>query len=153
MALNLAVADAIKQSKVCRHALDVAFEISKSIRFPPKRSAALDKIKVENPSSEESGPNMKVRSFCPICWTVHGNAVDSIINNYEPLNQLWEECLDTSASLDSDVKGRVIGVQAQTQQFRTLFGLHLSKKILSMTDNLSRSLQQKVTCQQHRASL
>lgn len=32
-ALNLAVADAMKQSKVCRDALDTAYEVSKLIRF------------------------------------------------------------------------------------------------------------------------
>ena len=55
-ALNLAVADAMKQSKVCRDALDTAFEISQLIRFSPKRNAASNKIKVENPAEDESGP-------------------------------------------------------------------------------------------------
>ena len=36
-ALNLADGDCIKQSKMCRDALDVAFEIAKLIRFSPKR--------------------------------------------------------------------------------------------------------------------
>ena len=44
--LNLAVGDALKNNKVCRDALDVAFEVSKLIRFSPKRSAALHDIKV-----------------------------------------------------------------------------------------------------------
>ena len=58
-ALNLAVGDAMKKSKVCRDALDIAFEVSKLIRFSPKRNAALDRIKVENPAEEEeSGPAM-----------------------------------------------------------------------------------------------
>ena len=51
--INLAVADAIKQSKVCRDALDIAFEVSKLIRFSPKRNAAFNRIKVENPAEEE----------------------------------------------------------------------------------------------------
>ena len=45
--LSLAIGDTVKQLKVCRDALDVAFEISKLIRFSPKRNLALDRIRVE----------------------------------------------------------------------------------------------------------
>ena len=48
-------------------------------------------------------------------------------------------CLETR--LDPDVKGKIIGVQAQMDTFNLLFGLHLSMKILKITDNLSRTLQ------------
>ncbi|XP_062505911.1 zinc finger MYM-type protein 1-like [Corticium candelabrum] len=51
--LNLAIGDTVKQSKVCRDALDVAFEISKLIRFSPKRNLALDCIRVENPTDNK----------------------------------------------------------------------------------------------------
>ena len=117
----------MKQSKVCHDVLDVAFEISKLIRFSRKRSAALDKIKVENQSNlEESGlKTTKIRSFCPTRWTVR--VLESIISNYNSLNQLWEECLESSSSLDPDVKARIIGVYAQRQEFHILFGLHLSQ--------------------------
>ena len=40
-ALNLAVGDCIKQSKICRDALDVAFEIAKLIRFSPKKERSI----------------------------------------------------------------------------------------------------------------
>ena len=136
--LNLAVSDAMKQSKVCRDALDTAFEISKLIRFSPKRNAALDRIKVENASDEEMAPPC-IRAFCPTRWTVRGDALESISENYTALGMLWEECLQTS--LTPDVKGRIIGVQAQMSHYRILFGLQLSKKILKITDNLSRTLQ------------
>ena len=48
-ALNIAVGDAIKLSKVCRDALETAFEISKLIKFSPKRNAAIDCIKADIP--------------------------------------------------------------------------------------------------------
>ena len=41
-ALNLAIGETIKRSKVCCDALNVAFEISKLIKFSPKRNAAFD---------------------------------------------------------------------------------------------------------------
>ena len=138
-ALNLAVADAMKQSKVCRDALDTAFEISKLIRFSPKRNAAFNRIKIENPAEEESGPSHGIRSFCPTRWTVRGDAIESILDNYDPLKRLWDECLETR--LEPDIKGHIIGVQTQMLRYSTLFGLQLGKKILKITDNLSRTLQ------------
>ena len=40
-ALNLAIADTMKQSKVCRNTLETAFKITKLIKFSPKRNAIL----------------------------------------------------------------------------------------------------------------
>lgn len=136
--LNLAIGDTMKQSKVCRDALDTAFEISKLIRFSPKRNAAFDRIKVEN-SADDEVPDVGIRAFCPTRWTVRGDAIQSIIDNYFVLQQLWDECLDKR--LDPDVKGRIIGVKTQMSRYNLLFGLHLSKKVLKITDNLSRALQ------------
>ena len=56
-ALNLALGYAIKQSKVCRDALDTVFEVSKLIGFSPKQNYALDCIKAENSAEVESGPS------------------------------------------------------------------------------------------------
>ena len=42
-ALNLTIGDTIKQSKVCRNALDVAFEITKLVKLPPKGTYCLIK--------------------------------------------------------------------------------------------------------------
>ena len=68
-----------------------------------------------------------------------GDAIESILENYNTLQQLWDDCLDTR--LDPDVKGRVIGVKSQMLQYNLFFGLHLCKTILKITDNLSRTLQ------------
>ena len=43
--LNLAVSDTMKKSKVCRDALDMAFEIAHLSKFFLKRKAALEKIR------------------------------------------------------------------------------------------------------------
>ena len=79
---------------------------------------------------------MRIRAFCPTRWTVRGDAIASIIENYEILKQLWDECLEIK--LDSDIKGRIIG---QMSQYRLLFGIHLCKKLFLITDNLSKTLQ------------
>ena len=85
--LNLAIGDTVKQLKVCRDALDVVFEISKLIQFSPKRNLALVRIRVENPTDNE-GPNVGIRAFCSTRWTIRGEAIQSIIDNYSILNKL-----------------------------------------------------------------
>ena len=136
-ALNLAVGDTIKRSKVCCEALETAFEISKLIKFSPKRNTAFNRIKAE--IAEDSGSGVGIRTLCPTRWTVRGNSIGSILENYVILNQLWEECLKTR--LDPDIKGRIIGVQTQMSQYKLLFGLKLCERILKITDNLSKTLQ------------
>ena len=133
--LNLAVSDCIKKRKVCSDALDTAFEITKLIKFSPKRDSALNHIREE--SGEECGP--RIRKFYPTRWTVRGNSVQSIPTNYNNLKQLWEECLEKR--LEPDLKGRIIGVKSQMNQYRVLFGLHLCESILKITDNLNATLQ------------
>ena len=78
---------------------------------------------------------------------LHFDAVEGSIDDFDALKKLWEECLETK--LDPDVKGRIIGVQTQMLHYNTLFGLLLSKTILKISDNLSRTLQ-KQQCQQLR---
>ena len=123
-ALSLAVEDCIKNSKVCREALETTFEISKLIKFSPKRNATFDRIKAEIVNDSSVGG---IRKFCPTRWTLRGGAIKSILENYDVLNQLWEECLEER--LEPDVKGRTIGVRAQMSQYNLLFGLKLSERI------------------------
>ena len=75
--LNLAVGNIIKRSKICDDALDVAFEITKLVKFSPKRNAAFDCIKAE--VVEENGFASGIRTFCPTRWTVWGNSIGSIL--------------------------------------------------------------------------
>ena len=134
-ALNLAVADPVKKSKECCDALETALEVTKLVKFSPKRNALFDKIKSEDEHSFGSG----VRSFCPTQWTVCGDSITSILDNHSALMQLWDECLETR--MEPDIKGRIVGIQAQMVQFHRLFGLKLCERVLKVTDNLSRTLQ------------
>ena len=114
-ALNFAVADTVKQSNICRDALDVAYEVSKLIKFSPKRNAVFDCIKASSDDHDGSSTSMGIRSFCPTQWTVRGVAIESIFANYSTLLELWEEYLQPPCWLDPDVKARIIGVQSQIQ--------------------------------------
>lgn len=44
-ALNLAATDSIKNSKIMKDALDVTYEVSKFIKFSPKRDVTFEKLK------------------------------------------------------------------------------------------------------------
>ena len=64
---------------------------------------------------------MGIRVFCPTRWTVRGDAIASIIENYEVLKQLWDESLVTK--LELDIKGGIIGVKFQMPQYWLVLGL------------------------------
>ena len=140
-ALNLAISDALKNCKVCRDALDIAFEITKLVKFSSTRNVLFDKIQSEANEDDES--LVGIRTFCPTRWTVKGDSVESILVNYDSLMQLWNTCLETGSKLQSDVKCRILGVQSQMSNFSLLFGLKLCERILKITDNLSKTLQKR----------
>ena len=85
-ALNLAVGQTVKQSKICCEALEVAFEITKLIKFSPKRNAQFNRIKAD--VAEEDSCSAGIRTFCPTRWTVRGNSIGTILENYNILAQL-----------------------------------------------------------------
>ena len=132
--------DTIKQSKVCCDALDTAYEITRLVKFSPKRDAAFERIRAELQRMDENPiSHATLNKFCPARWTVRGASVTSILNNYCALIELWEQRLETR--LDPDVKGRIIGVKSQMMKLPFLFGLPLCDQILNITDNLSKTLQ------------
>ena len=44
--------------------------------------------------SELAPGNIGVRVLCPTRWTIHDEALASILFNYEVLMKLWEEAVD-----------------------------------------------------------
>ena len=83
-ALNLAIADSIKQSKVMKDALDTALIISQLLKYSPKRDTHFETIKKELAPDTPGG----VRVLCPTRWTVHAQSLESIIKNYTVLQEL-----------------------------------------------------------------
>ncbi|XP_076347995.1 zinc finger MYM-type protein 1-like [Tachypleus tridentatus] len=136
-ALNLAVCDVTKGSKLLADTLDITYEICKLIKFSPKRQGLLDKIKADI-NLERAG----LKVICPTRWTVHGQSFDRIIANYEALLLEWDVCLEDR--LDSEMRARIIGVRSQMEKFEYFFALHLGVAVYSLTDNLSKTLQK--TC-------
>ena len=78
--------------------------------------------------------------FSATRWTVRATCFQKILDNYEELLTLWNESLETN--LEPDIRGRIVGCQAQMRSFNFFFGLILSQRIFSHTDNLSKTLQE-----------
>jgi len=57
--LNLAIGDTIKQSKVCQNTFEIAFEITKLVKFSHKTNVLFDKIQLQ--CEEES--NIGIHTF------------------------------------------------------------------------------------------
>ena len=117
-------------------ALETVSEVSKLIKKSPKRDAMFQRLKQ---GFAQDTPGFRV--LCPTRWTVRAASLQSVLDNYEVLFGVWEESKESQ--VDSEIRARVIGVEAQMQSFDFLFGVSLGALILNHTDNLSKSLQQK----------
>ena len=126
-ALNLAFADAIKSVKCISDSLhETVREITKLVKKSPQRNTKLDKIRAET-QNESRG----VHAFCPTRWTVCGESLEAVLNNYMELMELWEWSLD----ICTEMKARIRGVQGMMATFPFYFGCTLG------ADNLSHALQ------------
>lgn len=95
--LQLAVGDTVKEIKTMSDALDTTNEISKLLKYSPKRDTLFEKLK------KELAPDVPgFRVLCPTRWTVRADSLQSIIDNWEPLQELWDECL-CMPKLDSEL--------------------------------------------------
>ena len=133
-ALNLAAGDTVKRCKHTKDALDVAYVVSKLVKYSPKRIAELEKLREE---LALDSPGFRV--LCPTHWTVHAASLKSLLSNYAALQQVWETTKDPTS--DPTIKGRHIGVQFQFKTFSFFFGVNLAELVLRYTDNLSKTLQ------------
>ena len=62
-----------------------------------------------------------------------------VLQNYNQARNVSVQWLEQS--LKAEVKSRITGCKAQMSSFRFFYGLNLSFKIYSITDNLSKTLQ------------
>lgn len=108
--------------------------MSKLLKYSPCHDTLFEQLKSEIAPSQPG-----FRTLCPTRWTVRAASLDSVLNNYTVLQQLWEEALNIAA--DTDARTRIMCVQAQMDSFEYLFGLVLGECILKLTDNLSKTLQ------------
>ena len=127
--------DVLKHSKPIKHALEVTHEITKLIKYCPRRESIFKQVKETTLTTGSGG----IRVLCPTRWTVRADSLASIISNYDALLITWEEALE--AARDTETKARIIGVATQMRSFEFFFGAVLGEKILCHSDNLSQTLQ------------
>ena len=80
-----------------------------------------------------------IRVLCPTWWTVRAEALQSILENYQVLLELWIESVDIVK--DAGMKAHIRGVESQMKSFNYFYGVTLEDLTLRHTDNLSRTLQ------------
>ena len=130
--LNLAMCDTLKSCKLACDALDTTNEISKLIKFSPKRNHMFDELKKQL-TPETPG----FRVLCPTRWTVRAASLKSILDNYTVMQELWDAALETG--LDAEVRSRITGVKAQMENYNFFFGVYIGELVLSHGDNLSKT--------------
>ena len=134
-AISLAVCDVLKQLKAIKQALEVTHDITKLIKYSPRRESIFKQVKETTLTTGSSG----IHVLCPTRWTVRADSLASIISNYDALLITWEEALEEVR--DTETKARIIGVATQMPLFDFFFGAVLGEKLLRHSDNLSQTLQ------------
>ena len=133
--LNLAASDILKHSRLMKDALETTHEVTKLIKYSPRREGIFQKLKENLPAGSTPG----IRVLCPTRWTVRADSLSSIISNYEILQSTWQEAI--AAARDTETKARIQGVSSQMTTFDYWYGNILGEMILRHTDNLSSTLQ------------
>lgn len=112
------------------------------VKFSPERENLLEQIKINlGDENQMTVTSTGLTKFSATRWTVRrATCFQRILDNYEELLTLWNEYLETN--LEPDIRGRIVGCQAQMRLFNFFFGLILSQRIFSHTDNLSKTLQE-----------
>ena len=103
--------------------LEIAVEITKLIKFPPKREQLLGAAVKENFEIDDDDTfeqNDSLAKLCTTRWTVTSNGFNKVINNFGPLFELWDICL--GGKFDKDTRSRILGCKSQMTEFR-FFGI------------------------------
>ena len=132
--LNLACMDTIKSSKVMQEAPDINGEVTKLVKLSPRTGSVFQHLKDEI-EPQDAG----IRVLCPTRWTVKAEALKNIVDNFEVLQNLWEESLEYVK--ESEMRARIGGVIDRMMKFDFFLGVMLGQTVLSHSDNLSRTLQ------------
>ena len=109
--LNRAASDAIKRCKVMSDALDTTLEISKLINFHPKGKGCLKTSRKNYLLTAQ----VSCRVLFPTRWTVRGESLQSVINNYSVLQEVWDECLE------SRLQPEIRSLESQMQKFNYIY--------------------------------
>ena len=97
--LNLVVKDVCSVVKCLKNTFDSAREIYKIVTKSPQRDTYLKQIRIER-GHEDSN----VHSFCSARWAMHGQTLQSILDNYKELMEFWEWSLSVVSETEMKAK-------------------------------------------------
>ena len=139
--LSLAIKDLTSNCKILGDTMGTVGEITVLIKYSPKREKMLGSLiqNVEGLEESQEGKGDSLDKMSVTRWTVRANCFKKIIDHYNSLQQLWEDCLQEN--LTRDVRSRIISCQAQMKTFSFLFGLCLGQRLYCHIDNLPKALQ------------
>ena len=140
--LSLAIKTLTKDDcRILSETMGTVGEICVLVKYSPKREKMLGAImeNIEGEFEELRSGYQKLDKLCVTRWTVRAKCFKKILENYQALLELWEQSF--AEQLDSDTKARIIGCKSQMESFKFYFGLMLSQRLYSITDNLSKTLQ------------
>jgi len=99
-----------------KNALDLIFEVTKLVKYSPKRDVQFEKLR-----SELAPDTPGFHVLYPTKWTVRAVYFKSVLDNYIVLQKLWDISKDQTC--DPLMKACIIGVEAQFKAYRTYFGI------------------------------
>ena len=107
--------------KLLKNTMETIGEIGILIKYSPKREKRLGEIKgdiiSEDGQIEETKNSASIDKLCPTRWTVRAKCYKKIIDNYDPLIELFEYCL-TEGNLNAELKARLVVIlKWQTSAF------------------------------------
>ncbi|KAL5517004.1 hypothetical protein EMCRGX_G002468 [Ephydatia muelleri] len=95
MSGSRSASDAIKSSKIMKDALETTHEITKLIKFSPKREAIFRAFKQEN-DLESNSSSIGIRVLCPTRRTVSAESLFGILENYSAPMHTWDEAISVA---------------------------------------------------------
>ena len=144
--LNLSVKVVTSQCKVLKDTIGIVGEICVLVKFSPKRENLLgelqENIEGDLQNEVEKRKPISLDKLCSTRWTVRAKCYQKIIDIYDKIIELLEFSLK-EVNLKTEVKGRVIGCLKQVKEFDFYYGLLLSQRLFALTNNLSKTLQNK----------
>ena len=126
--LSLSMNDTTNSSRILSDIMGTMAEITTLVKYSPKRQNMLGVIKhyfeFENSDDIEAERSIGLTKLCVTRWTVRATAFKRVMDNYEALYKLWDDCLE--GNLNRETSSRIIGCQSQTTQFRFFLPLILA---------------------------
>jgi hypothetical protein len=126
--LSLGVKDATNNCQILSNTMNNTNEIVKLIKYSPKRENLLGELKEnlqyedkedEDKEEEDAAAAAGLTKFSATRWTVRAICFERVIDNYNVILKLWDECLKTK--LQPDIRGRIIGCSTQMKYFEDLY--------------------------------